>query len=68
MTQVIQKNGKTYHQCEECKLMYDKKAIAEQCQAWCKKHKSCNIEIIKNAVKLEENSSARKLEKNSDAG
>ncbi len=50
MTQIIQKNGRTYHQCEECKLMYAKKAIAEQCQAWCREHKSCNIEITKHAV------------------
>jgi len=37
-------------QCEECKLFYKEKSIAEKCQAWCKKHKSCNIEIIKYSV------------------
>ncbi len=63
MTQVIQKNGRTYHQCEECKLIYEKKAVAEQCQAWCREYKSCNIEIIKNAVKFEEGPSPMKLEK-----
>jgi hypothetical protein len=63
MTQVIQKNGRTYHQCEECKLIYEKKAVAEQCQAWCREHKSCNTEIIKNAVKFNESPSSAKLEK-----
>lgn len=65
MTQVIQKNGRTYHQCEECKLIYEKKAIAEQCQAWCKEHKSCNLEIIENAVRIGDDPGLRNLEKTS---
>ena len=52
MTQVIQQNGKTYHQCSECKLMYPKKNLAEECETWCREHKTCNIEIIKHAVTL----------------
>lgn len=63
MTQVIQKNGRTYHQCEECKLVYEKKAIAEQCQAWCNEHKSCNLEIIKNVIKIGGDPDSRKVEK-----
>jgi hypothetical protein len=38
-------------QCNECKLIYAKKDLAEKCEAWCKEHKSCNLEIIKFAVK-----------------
>jgi len=37
--------------CEECKLAYKEKEIAKKCQEWCSEHKSCNLEIIKFAVK-----------------
>jgi len=37
--------------CEECKLRYSEKEWAEKCEAWCKKYKSCNLEITKHAVK-----------------
>ena len=45
------KNNKKVYQCEECKFFYENKKIAEKCQKWCKKNKSCNLEIIKYAVK-----------------
>ncbi len=38
-------------QCPECKLFYKEKALAEKCRKWCAEHKSCNLEIIKHAVK-----------------
>jgi hypothetical protein len=38
--------------CEECKLKYEDKSWAERCEAWCKEHKSCNLEITKHAVKV----------------
>ncbi|MDO8633669.1 MAG: hypothetical protein Q7K34_00045 [archaeon] len=47
-TLVKVKNG--LFQCTECKLFYKGRAIAEECEAWCSKHKSCNIEIIQHAV------------------
>ena len=50
MTKIIQENDRTLHQCEECGLKYESKEIAEKCQAWCHKHKNCNLDIIKNAV------------------
>ncbi len=65
MTNVIQKSGGTYHQCGECKLIYAKKAIAEQCEAWCKEHKTCNIEIIKHAIDQFVVSAAKNSEKSS---
>ncbi|HIH19754.1 TPA: hypothetical protein HA244_00625 [Candidatus Micrarchaeota archaeon] len=46
--------GKTLFFCEECSLAYLEKATAEKCQAWCSEHKSCNIEIIANAVDMDE--------------
>ncbi|MBI4160733.1 MAG: GTPase [Candidatus Yanofskybacteria bacterium] len=40
------------YQCEECGLKYENKEIAEQCQAWRDEHKSCNLDLIKHAVKV----------------
>jgi len=31
--------------CPVCHLKYKDKRLAERCKIWCKKHKSCNIEI-----------------------
>ena len=35
--------------CEECKLSYKDKSWAEKCEAWCKEHHRCNIEITSHA-------------------
>ena len=45
---VVLTNG--YYVCEECKFKYKDKATAQKCENWCKKHKSCNLEITKHAV------------------
>lgn len=37
--------------CPECKLSYHEAALAQQCAAWCKEHKNCNLEITKHAIK-----------------
>ena len=37
--------------CKECCLEYKNKELAEKCQDWCKKYKSCNLAITKYAVK-----------------
>lgn len=60
MTNIIQRDGKTLYQCEECGLKYENKEIAEKCQAWCSQHKSCNLDIIKYAVKDDAPESAEK--------
>ncbi len=51
MPKEFEKGGKKYYQCGECGLVYADKEMAEKCQTWCSEHKSCNIEIIKYAVK-----------------
>lgn len=51
MVQEIQEGEQTLYKCEECDLKYQEKGIAEKCQAWCKETNSCNLEIIKFAVK-----------------
>lgn len=53
MVKHIKKKGKEFFQCEECNFIYKEKKWAEKCEAWCKKNKSCNIEITKYAVKAE---------------
>jgi len=45
-------NGKIVFMCEECGYFYKDKKWAGKCQAWCKKHKSCNLEITKHATKM----------------
>jgi hypothetical protein len=54
MVRVVQNNDKELYQCEECGFHYQDKTIAEKCEAWCREHKSCNIEITSHA---EENKS-----------
>jgi len=51
MVKIIKNQNKELYQCEECSLKYESKEIAEKCQAWCSEHKSCNLDIIKSAVK-----------------
>lgn len=37
--------------CAVCGISYYEKAAAEACARWCGKHPSCNLEIIKYAIK-----------------
>ena len=43
--------GKEVYQCEECGLKYSNKETAGKCQTWCSENKSCNLDVIKYAVK-----------------
>jgi predicted Zn-ribbon and HTH transcriptional regulator len=45
-----EKDGLVVYKCDECGFSYKDEAIAGQCEEWCKIHKSCNIEITKNAI------------------
>lgn len=42
------------HRCPECGFEYREKEWAEKCEVWCKKYKSCNLEITKQAIKTYE--------------
>ncbi len=44
---------KAEYRCLECGLFYPTKALAERCRKWCSEHQSCNLEIIKYAIKEE---------------
>lgn len=53
MVKKIEKHGKILFQCEECQFIYDKEEFAKECEAFCKKYKSCNLDLIKYAIKFE---------------
>lgn len=46
MVKVLNENNKTLYQCEECGFRYEEREWAEKCEAWCREHHSCNLEII----------------------
>lgn len=48
---MVKKKSNSY-ECSECGLKYGEKKWAEKCEVWCKETKSCNIDIIKHAIKL----------------
>ena len=52
MVKEVKKSGKIYFQCEICKFFYKDKKWAQKCEDFCKKHKSCSIEITKHSVKI----------------
>lgn len=39
------------YKCNICGFSYKEKKWMLKCMEWCKKHKSCNLEITKHAVK-----------------
>jgi rubrerythrin len=41
--------SKELYVCEKCGFHYAGKEWAEKCEAWCKEHPSCNLEIIQYA-------------------
>jgi hypothetical protein len=53
MVKEIKHKGKTYFQCEACEMYYEDRKIAQKCEDFCSKHKSCNTELIKHAVQLD---------------
>lgn len=44
--------GKIVYTCEKCGWVYKDRDIAEKCQSWCEKHKSCNLKYQKHAIKI----------------
>lgn len=52
MVRKIEKQGKEYFQCDECKFLYEDKIWAEKCEKWCKEKHSCNLDITKHAIKI----------------
>jgi len=44
--------GNIVYKCEKCGWFYREKSIAQKCQSWCEKHKSCNLNYQKKAIKI----------------
>lgn len=57
------KNNKDLHRCKECGLHYKGKELAEKCENWCREHKTCNLEITKQAEEDKKEESESELEK-----
>lgn len=38
------------YKCSECGLSYQEKKWADKCEEWCRRYKSCNLEITNHAV------------------
>ncbi|MBU5537361.1 MAG: hypothetical protein QXO57_00980 [Candidatus Aenigmatarchaeota archaeon] len=50
MPQKILIGDKEIYKCVICGFGYKNKDLAEKCQNWCSTHKSCNLQITKNAI------------------
>lgn len=46
---VSSKENSGLYKCTECGFHYVDREWAEKCEAWCREHKSCNIEITAHA-------------------
>ncbi len=40
--------------CPECGLHYEDKAVAEQCEAFCKEHNACSLDITQYSIENKE--------------
>ncbi|MEK6940907.1 MAG: hypothetical protein AABW49_03340 [Nanoarchaeota archaeon] len=45
-------DGKIVYTCEKCGWMYRDNKIAVNCQKWCEKHKTCNLNYQKQAIRV----------------
>ena len=52
MVKIIEKSKKKYFQCEICGFIYKEKKWAQKCENFCKKNKSCSLNITKHAIKV----------------
>jgi uncharacterized membrane protein YdjX (TVP38/TMEM64 family) len=43
---------KRLYRCNECGLSYEDQVWASQCEDWCSKHRSCNLEITRHATNV----------------
>ncbi len=49
----MEKLGKKLYTCPICKLTYTSKSWAKKCEAWCKSHPSCNLNIARHSVEAQ---------------
>lgn len=53
MVKKVIKQGKEYYICEICHFAYEDEEWAKKCEEYCKKYKSCNLDITKHAVQID---------------
>jgi hypothetical protein len=41
--------------------IYEREELANKCEEWCKEHKSCNLEIVKESVNIENKTNLKQL-------
>jgi hypothetical protein len=58
---IIEKENRKYYQCEECGHIYETEELANKCEEWCKEHRSCNLEIVKESVNIENKTNLKQL-------
>jgi len=51
MVEELDEYNKSLFVCNICNFKYEKKELAEKCEAYCNKHNSCSLGITKYAVK-----------------
>jgi predicted DNA binding CopG/RHH family protein len=47
------KDEKKLYRCPECLLHYTDEDTAVECEEWCSKNKSCNLEITEHSVEAQ---------------
>lgn len=52
MVKEIEKEGRKYYQCAICGIYYETREWAQKCEEFCRKNKSCSVEITKHAVEI----------------
>lgn len=45
-----EKGHDVVYKCEDCGFSYEKSDDAQECEAWCKKHGNCNMDITARSV------------------
>ncbi len=51
MVKEVEAQGRRYFYCESCKLLYEDKKWAEECERGCKKNKTCDLGITRHSIK-----------------
>ncbi len=54
MAKTIKQNQQIVFTCKECGMKYHDEETAKKCEEWCKKNKSCNLEITQYAIHEDE--------------
>lgn len=47
----MEQTNQQLYECPECHLQYKDQEWAKKCEAWCREHHSCNLNITSHAEK-----------------